>query len=262
MLYNKPVKDVYDISSWGGNLSMSYEGCNIGENTSGVYFSQESGLGSMNIEYCKTVMNSSCVFGSVSVRNGKYVILNKEYSKEDYFEIVEKIKKHMNDIPYVDKSGKIYKYGEFFPMEISPFPYNKTLAQNFKILSKEEIDQQGMIFKEDITNNHEISLNWSELEDDINKTDESILKEIISCEECTKGYRITLAEFSFLQKMKLPIPRECPFCRIDKKLNLWVDNMLLKNRTCDKCKISFNTHYSKERSPIVCCKSCYQQEIY
>ncbi len=61
--------------------------------------------------------------------------------------------------------------------------------------------------------------------------------------------------------MNLPLPRKCPFCRINDKLNIWVDNMTLRDRVCGKCGIQFKTHYSEERAPLVYCKDCYQKEV-
>ena len=43
----------------------------------------------------------------------------------------------MNEMPYKDKKGNIYKYGEFFPAELSPFFYNETTAQEYFPLTKE-----------------------------------------------------------------------------------------------------------------------------
>ena len=54
-------------------------------------------------------------------------------------DIREEIKKQMTNIPFVDKKGRIYKYGEFFPVEFSPFGYNKTVAQEYFPLTREEI---------------------------------------------------------------------------------------------------------------------------
>jgi hypothetical protein len=81
------------------------------------------------------------MFGCAKLRHKKYCILNKQYSKEEYYEMVEKVKKHMNEMPYVDKKGRVYKYGEFFPAELSPFGYNETLAHDFFPLEKEEAEQ-------------------------------------------------------------------------------------------------------------------------
>jgi len=49
----------------------------------------------------------------MSLLKKQYCIFNKQYTKEGYFELVEKIKKHMDDVPYIDKGGRKYGFGEF-----------------------------------------------------------------------------------------------------------------------------------------------------
>ncbi len=262
MMYNEPTKECYDISSWGGNLSLSYEGNVVGENASSILFSQESGINSMNVEYGKIIFNSSYVFGSVAVRKGEYVILNKVYSKEEYFNLRNKIIEHMDKNPYVNSQGHLYKYGEFFPMELAPFPYNKTVAQFFNPLDQASIESKRLVFEKDIVNHHEITMKVDDLPDNIKDIEDSIMKEVIACEKCSKGYRIIEMELSYLRKIKLPLPRTCPFCRINEKFSLWVENMHLHKRTCSRCSAEFSTHYTEERAPIVYCKKCYQDEVY
>jgi hypothetical protein len=75
------------------------------------------------------------------LRNEEYMFLNKKYSKEEYEELVPKIIKHMNDMPYIDSKGRVYKYGEFFPSELSPFAYNETIAQEYFSKTKNEIKE-------------------------------------------------------------------------------------------------------------------------
>lgn len=261
MLFEGKTKNCYDLGSWGLNLENSYECQVVGENCSNIYFGQESGMNLMNVEYVKLSMNGQNHFGSVSVRKGEYIIFNKVYSKEEYKNLREKIIKHMDEMPYVDKKGNIYKYGEFFPTEFSPFPYNMTFAQLFNPKTKEEIESIGGYYLEDNKNEYKITKNSSEIEDNIKDVGDDILNEIIGCEKCGRGYKIIEMELRFLRKMKLPIPHYCPFCRINEKLNLWVDNMHLKDRVCDKCGIDFKTHWSKERAPIIFCKECYKSEF-
>ena len=52
MLYVPPIKDCYDVSSWGVNISLFYECCNCGENASGLKFSYGSGIGLYSADYC------------------------------------------------------------------------------------------------------------------------------------------------------------------------------------------------------------------
>jgi hypothetical protein len=88
-------------------------------------------------------------FGCVSLRDKQYCIFNKQYTKEEYFPLREKIIKNMNEMPYVDKKGNIYKYGEFFPIEISPFAYNETLLNDHFPLNKKEAEDRGFIWREE-----------------------------------------------------------------------------------------------------------------
>ena len=37
----------------------------------------------------------------------------------------------MDKNPYIDEKGKVYKYGEYFPLILSPFGYNETIAQEY-----------------------------------------------------------------------------------------------------------------------------------
>ncbi len=260
MLYRKTQKNCYDVSGFGYNLENVYEGGVVGEFASNIFFCQESGINLLNAEYCKLSLGGQDHFGCVSVRKGQNVIFNKEYSKEEYKLLREKIINHMNEMPYSDKKGSIYRYGEFFPMELSPFPYNITFAQLFYPKTKEEIEVSGLEYLPDEGRTHTATKQVSDLPSDIKDISDEILKETIECELCGKGYKIIEMELRFLRKMNLPIPHQCPFCRINEKLMLWVDNMALKDRTCDKCGVEFRTHYSKERAPIIYCKSCYTSE--
>jgi len=261
MLWRKNQKNCYDVSGYGEDINNIYEGSNIFEHASDIKFSIAVGLNVMNIDYSKRVMGGSNNFGCISVRKGENTILNKVYSKEEYKILREKIMKHMNEMPYIDKKGNIYKYGEFFPIEFSPFPYNMTFAQLFNPKTKDEIEEMGGYYLEENKNEYKITKNSDDIPDDIKDVGDSILSEVIGCNKCGRGYKLIEMELRFLRKMNLPIPHECPFCRIKEKLNLWVDNMHLKNRVCNKCGLDFKTHWSKERAPLIYCNECYKIEF-
>lgn len=261
MLYAPPIKDCYDVSSWGNNLSRSYECCNVGEFSSDMKFCSESGINLYNAEYCKISYGGRHHFGCVSMKKGEYCILNKKYSKESFDELRIKIIEHMNKMPYVDKKGRIYKYGEFFPTELSSFAYNETIAGNFFPLSKAEAESEGYRWSEPEARNYSITKKPGELPDHIKDAGDDVLKETIACAECGKGYKITEMELSFLRNMNLPLPRRCPFCRINEKFNQWVKNLRMIPRICDKCGAAFTTNYTKEEAPYILCKQCYLKEV-
>lgn len=106
--------------------------------------------------------------------------------------------------------------------------------------------------------------------DDIKNVDENIVNKVIECKNndtnvdyCVGAFKIISDEFSFYKKIGLPIPRYCPNCRYFERLkqrnplNLW-------HRSCMKngCTNEFETSYSPDRSEIIYCEKCYQQEIY
>lgn len=139
-----PTKDSYDFTMWGGGAERMYECMGAGGGAYDVKFCSGSWGPLMNSEYMKEILkeNSNC-FGCFGIRKKQHCILNKQYSKEEYEVLLPKIKKHMNDMPYVDSVGRVYRYGEFFPMDHSLYAYNETLAHAFFPLSKEEALQQG-----------------------------------------------------------------------------------------------------------------------
>src|SRR6185503_14223080 len=94
--------------------------------------------------------NCKYIFGCVGLRNAKYCIFNKQYTKEEYEELMPKIIEHMNKVPYIDKKGKEYKFGEFFPSELSPFGYNETEAPEHFPLTKEEALAKGFKWQDNI----------------------------------------------------------------------------------------------------------------
>ena len=262
------TRDCYDYVDWGLSAELIYECITVGENVSRIKFSHETGWNSKDIEYSKSLVGCSDCFGSISLRNKKYCILNKEYSKEEYYFLREKIIDHMEKMPYMSSqknpstgSGQVYKYGEFFPIEFSPHAYNNSFA-NFLFPEEKSNIGKGLKWHDHFFDKYPITMDFSKMPDNIKDTDEKILEEVIQCSSCPRGYKIVEQELNLAKKLNVPLSRQCPFCRIEDMIKKWVSNMKQVDRICDKCSIDFMTHYSKEDAPIIYCKSCYQQEVY
>ncbi len=226
-------------------------------------------LGCKECEYSFILKNSSHCFGCVGLTNMQYCIFNKQYTKEEYFPLVEKIKKHMMEMPYTDSKGRIYKYGEFFPFEFSPFAYNETVAlDSFLGVDEAEALSKGYSWKTPEKKDYKITIKSSELADSINDVNDSILSEVVGCPnqgdsafQCTTAYKITENESQFYRQKNIPLPRYCPNCRhyirfqYHNPLRLW-------HRKCmNGCGNEFETSYSPERPEKVYCESCYQKEV-
>ncbi|MDD5146629.1 MAG: hypothetical protein PHN39_02725, partial [Candidatus Pacebacteria bacterium] len=219
------MKDSYDAYESAFNCERQYE-CHAGNRLSNSNFCTIS-YDSHHLEYCEMCHDSSYLFACIGLRNKQYCILNKQYTKEEYEELVPKIIQHMNDMPYTDKKGRVYRYGEFFPPELSPFCYNETIAQEYFPLTKEQAQEQGYSWKDPEPRDYQITMKTVDIPDNIKDVNDSILNEVIECahatclpagrgdcnEQCTTAFRIIPQELQFYRKMNLPLPRLCPNCR-------------------------------------------------
>ncbi|MFA5936918.1 MAG: hypothetical protein WC822_03505 [Candidatus Paceibacterota bacterium] len=262
-------KDGMDIT-FGGWSELFYEYTTGSMNGYNVKFSYSAVDQARNVEYADSCSCCSNVFGCISLKNKNYSILNKQYTKEEYKKMIEKIKKQMNEIPYMDKRGRVYKYGEFFPAELSCFAYNETMAQDFFPLTKEQALKEGYKWKEKEKKNFEITLKATEIPKNIKDVDDKILEEVLGCvhegkcdHRCYTAFRLTQDEFNFYKKNNIPIPNECANCRYS-RLFAKILPPKFWHRRCMKegCENEFETSYAPDRPEIVYCEKCYQQEVY
>ncbi len=138
------TKDAYDYTGWGYNSEKLYECALVGEGAYNCKFSNECWPNAINLEYCMyAISNCKDCFGCVNIKKKQYCILNKQYTKEEYEKLKDKIISDMDKNPYVDDQGRIYKYGEFLPYMMSPFGYNETIAQEFFPIKEVEASQKG-----------------------------------------------------------------------------------------------------------------------
>ncbi len=277
LTHSKPTKDCYDYTDWGDNVNRIYDSIAIGYAAHDIKFSHLVFNNVRDIEYSYFCSRSSDLLGCVGLTEKHYCILNKQYSKEDYFSLREKIIKHMDDMPYVDKGGRVYKYGEFFPPEISPFSYNEAVVQEYFPLTKDEALGHKLDWKDAEERGYQITKHPSDLPYQINEVDDNILKEIIGCEhkgecneKCTTAFRITPYEWQFYKRFSIPLPRLCPNCRHYERLRqrnplkLWHRKCMCdkKNHGHEgKCPNEFETSYAPDRKEIVYCESCYNNEV-
>jgi len=201
--------------------------------------------------YC---FNSNNCFGCVGLRKKNYCILNKQYGKEEYEEVLNKIKSELKE------SGK---YGEFFSKGLSCFGYNETPASEQFPLSKEEAINSGFKWedKERGTYGKETK-KLIDMPESFKEIDFDVTKEIFVCVSCSKNYKVIPNEFLFYKKLNVPLPRLCPDCRHYRRIKSRGPNKLW-HRSCMKegCTNQFETSYSPDMPEIVYCEKCYQNEV-
>lgn len=285
------VEDSKYITHAGMGLKNSYDGYGMGARAELLYEGVDSGLDAsknlfsilthrcLQTNYTYMCYSSKNLFGCVGLQKQEYCILNKKYSKEEYKKLIPKIIQHMNNMSYIDKKGRVYKYGEFFPAELSPFGYNETIAQEYYSLTKKEVQDYGFNWKSKAERNYKIEIKTKDLSDHIKNAEDSIIGKVIGClhddscnEQCTEAFKILSSELQFYKKNNIALPRLCPNCRHYQRLkkrnplNLWHRQCMCEKENHfhrkKKCIEKFETPYSFNRPEIVYCEQCYQQEVY
>ena len=183
----------------------------------------------------------------------------------------------------------MYKYGEFFPIEISPFAYNETIAGEMFPLDKKKVLELGFKWKEAEERQYVPTKKVNEISDQIQEVSDSVVNEVLECahqggcqDQCTSVFRIMPEELAFYRNLKIPLPRLCPSCRHYQRvkqrnpIRLWhrkcqcagaaSENQIYKNTAEHShkethCPNEFETSYAPDRPEIVYCEQCYQAEV-
>ncbi len=248
------AKNDYDIYQYGLNLQESYECSIAGNDTYHALFSHNVHVSCNDVTYCWRVQSCKFCFGCANMHHKQYCILNKQYTKEEYEQLVPKIIAHMK------KSGE---WGELFPVAHSPFGYNKTSAQQYYLLTRERAIAKGWKW-DDMQEQPSVAdrtIRADQVPDNIDDVPDDILQWAIVCEVTGKPFKIIAQELKFYRQQRLPIPRRN-----------WIqrhkDRFLRRNprkfweRPCMKCGKAIQTSYSPERPEIVYCEECYLATVY
>lgn len=203
------IKDGYDMLV-GGENELCYEGITPDNDRLALFtiFSYKCS----DVTYTEECFGSQDLFGCVGLRQAQYCIFNKQYNKEDYIALKNRIIIHMKN------TGE---WGEFFPSKYSHFGYNETIAQDNYSLSKNKALEKGFNWFDNIqfTTNLE-TMDINSIQDDIKNVPDTIINEILKCGKTGRNYKITDQELKFYQKMQVPIPRKCFFARHNERINM------------------------------------------
>ncbi len=263
-----PMKDCYDQSNYGDNTELVYDSLIVGTGGSNIKFSSQAFPNIKNFHYCVFCNNSSDLFGCISLRNKHFCILNKQYTKEEYEKLSKKI---------IEDMRARGEYGNFFPSELSPFPYQATAAYEFFPLSESETKKKGFVWYPTARQAYKIDIENETIPDNIQEINKDITTKVIGCahketcrEECTGAFKIIEMEFDFCKRMNIPLPRLCPNCRHYSRLALR-NAPTFYHRACmcksghshgeSQCLNEFETSYAPDRPEIVYCEQCYQAEL-
>ena len=203
-------------------------------------------------EYCDQCLEVDYCFGCVGLRKKKHCILNKEYSKEEYESLKEKI------ITDMKARGE---YGKFPPYSLGLCPYNfSTATIYFPQATKEYIKERGGYWEDSIDSISE-GLQTKELPDSVLDVDDSISRQALICPTTGWRYNIAPAEFAFLKRKNIALPRVHFDVRTKDRMRL-LSQTKGESYNCIYCSKDIIGYYPKEwEYEKIACVECYQQNI-
>ncbi len=265
IVLNDGAKETYDCNAVG-HPELCYE--NITSDHSyhcaGTIFSVKC----REVFYSSNCPGTEHLLGCAGLKKGSHVILNTQYTAEEY----EKFKSQI-----VGDMRKRGEWGEFFPVSMTPFAYNESLAYEFDPLLREEAVGRGFRWKEERERDYKVTLPAGKIPDTIGEVSDAVLNEIIGCTnagtktKCFTAFRLIPDELRFYRAMNLPLPKLCPNCRHFARI-LQCNPPQLWHRTCacnlhthfhgsTSCPNEFETTYAPDRPEIVYCEECYNAEV-
>ncbi|MFA5842104.1 MAG: hypothetical protein WC882_00265 [Candidatus Gracilibacteria bacterium] len=254
------AKNVYDLYQYGTNVQQSYECIITGGNAYHVLFSNEGTISCTDLFYCWYIENSKNCFGCVGVHHKQHCILNKQYTPEEYHRLAARIAEHMQKTPH---AGQASEWGEYFPIAISLFGYNKTTAHMYYPLTRDQALAKGYKWDDYEPPQPTVAgtIPAGKIPDNIEDIPDTALKATLECEVTKKRFKITPQELKFYREQKIPLPRRSPDQR-------HLDRFHQRNprqfwtRECAHCHKQIRTTFSPDRPEIVYCEGCYLKTVY
>ena len=217
VIYGENIKDCIDCYAIVNNSELCCEtfstfNGNDSQFSIGVWESR-------GIKYSDVCQFCHDCFGCISLRHRKNCILNKQYTEHDYQHTVDKIISHMKKTEY-DNQNNI-EFGEFFPVSLSPFAYNETIASEYYTLDKHEILAKGWGWREDLPHaTGGETLETKDVPEEVKAVQNDMTEQVLACKECNRNYKIIKQELEFYKKNNLPIPVICSECRHKERIKL------------------------------------------
>ena len=190
-------------SGLGANSEQLYCCEAVGDQAYDIKFSLNCMSGVQHLEYCLNVCNGSThCFGCVGLRRSSYMILNRSYSKEEYLSLVARIKEQMR------AAGE---YGEFFPLNLSPFAFNRSEAFDFLPLSENEAVGYGYRWQpEEPLEPAEVT----DLPDSLDDVSDDVLSQRFRCLATNRLFTVQSKELEFHRRMGLALSPYSPLERL------------------------------------------------
>ncbi|MDC0357222.1 hypothetical protein OAO01_00270 [Oligoflexia bacterium] len=205
-----------------------------------------------NSQYVDQCVNCNDVFGCVGLKRGRYQILNKQYTRDEYEALRPKLIEHMQ------QHGE---YGEFFPYGFAYSGFNLSLAAFNYDETEESIKQKGGFF-EQLPATSQGDLLAEQLPDQASDITDDFLGQAIVCARTENVYSFIQQELDFYRRHNLPLPIYYPEARNLARCRHLTPLRPQQVHCCD-CHESVTNYFPKEwRYKKIACNACYLEQVY
>ncbi|MFA5778319.1 MAG: hypothetical protein WC870_02430 [Candidatus Paceibacterota bacterium] len=242
-------KSSIDVS---GSMSLELSGnCSLCQ-PNGYSLKYSSWSSARYSEYLDLCLDCEYCFGCVGLKKKKYCILNKQYSREEYGKLRNKIVFDMK------KNGE---YGKFFPYSMSMGPFNFSTSYGyFPKTREEEILKLGGYWEKPDESRIE-GISTSELPDDIKDVTDIITIQALICPKTGWRFNVTKDELLFYKENNIPLPRKHFDVRTMERMQ-YLTVLKAFPYNCFFCKKEIMAYYLPEWGyKNIACEKCYKQNI-
>lgn len=237
----------HDVTLFGMNTEYCYESCIMGLNATRCCFCLSVWEGTSDMLYCTFCVSCKNCFGCTGLHRKQYCILNKQYTKEEYEALVPQIIARMREMG---------EWGEFFPIQHSPVPYNHSLAQFYFPFKQEEAQARGYFWYEEPQVERQ-AMSADELPDTVPEKDDAI---IVKSMRSGRPFKLTPQEIKRYRQYNLPLPRTTYDERMEARTEK-LGGIKLYDRTCAKTGKPIKTTYPPDSPFIIWDRDEYEKEF-
>ncbi|NVN96583.1 MAG: hypothetical protein HXX18_15035, partial [Bacteroidetes bacterium] len=94
---------------------------------------------------------------------------------------------------------------------------------------------------------------------DMQKKNMEYKEETKNCQNCKKDFTIESDDFLFYEKIKVPPPTFCSYCRFARRM-IWRNERSLHKRKCSMCDKNIVSLYDDQPTFQVFCSNCYRSD--
>ena len=250
MEFTVKMKDCHDVTI--ASFGEQFYNCALSGRQSWNNICTLNCLASGDCEYSMDLSNCTDCFGCIGLNGKKFCILNTQYTEEEYRTLLASIK------------GKMVlegTYGQFFPHNLSPFPYNATLAHVIYPKTMKQIQAIGSYYSEPSSNVSKGAkiLPANELPESLESAYPDLAQCAVADAVSGRPFRIRTEDIIFYKRQGVPLPRLHPSERVKARLAI-ANNFIIEDCICKKCGVAFRGVLPSDKY-LTYCDSCYAIEI-